>query len=416
MLPGKPYIGDFLPGQKAGMYYFSGNNNTTTNRYKIAVTPSATRSLSYDANGNLTSLPLTANSSLSCTWDAANRLVQIQQPTANGLQLTAFEYDGLGRRTRITEKLNGSVISDKQFVFDGLAMVEERDGNGNVVKEFFYEGFKILTGPNAGTYFYVRDHEGSIRAIINSSGVVVARYDYDSFGRMTLVSGIDIADFGFQGMYVLRVPGMAYPVNLTWARIYDPDLGRWWSRDWVESVNQYPGMGNNPMNNSDSLGLDINDVMRVTFTYPEDPITAQRRQWANESAARFQDEIIPRYGNWIAPDWSGGWRPSRHGGLAGPLSPIDAFDTAGMHHDIAYGHAGVQAGDPNSDCWKIKDPCARKKCYQKKAADNKLVNDALAATPPGLYGQLMRRGILLKIAPFNSKENVSYFLWHNPNN
>ena len=247
----------FFKGGKSRDVSFSGNNNTTTNRYKIAVTPSATRSLSYDLNGNLTSLSLTANSSLSCTWDARNRLAQIQRSTANGLHLTAFEYDGLGRRTRITEKLNGSVTSDKYFVFDGLAMVEERDGNGNIVKQFFDQGVKILTGPNAGTYFYVRDHEGNIRAIINSSGVVVARYDYDSFGRMTLVSGIDIADFGFQGMYVLRVAGMQYPINLTWARIYDPDLGRWWSKDWVESVNQYPGMGNNPVNYTDPLGLYI---------------------------------------------------------------------------------------------------------------------------------------------------------------
>ncbi len=242
----------------------------------------------FDANGNLTSLPLTANSSLSCTWDARDRLVQIQQSTANGLQLTTFEYDGLGRRTRIAKKLNGSLTSDKYFVFDGLAMVEERDGNGNVVKQFFDQGVKILTGPNAGTYFYTRDHEGNIREIINSAGVVVARYDYDSYGRMTLVSGVDLADFGFQGMYVLRVPGMAYPVNLTWKRVYDPDLGRWWSRDEIESVNQYPGMGNNAINYVDPLGL----VEVIPLTYEQSEQMRQNAEGQVESALKGIDTVL----------------------------------------------------------------------------------------------------------------------------
>jgi len=38
-------------------------------------------------------------------------------------------------------------------------------------------------------YYYTSDHEGSTREMCNSSGAIVARYSYDPYGRVTLVSG-----------------------------------------------------------------------------------------------------------------------------------------------------------------------------------------------------------------------------------
>ena len=108
----------------------------------------------------------------------------------------------------------------------------------------------------------------------------------------------------------------------------------------------------------------------------------------------FPNSWVPRYGKWGGPDWSGGWRSSQHGGANGPLSPIDALDAAAMRHDLAYGRWGIQPRDPNSECWKIKDPCARNRCYRKEVADNKLINDANAlAGRLGLNADLYIYGI-----------------------
>ena len=60
---------------------------------------------------------------------------------------------------------------------------------------------KLETGPNAGNYFYTRDHLGSIRELTDSSGNVRARYAYDPFGRRTKLTGDLEADFGFAGMF-----------------------------------------------------------------------------------------------------------------------------------------------------------------------------------------------------------------------
>ncbi len=86
-----------------------------------------------------------------------------------------------------------------------------------------------------------------------------ARYAYDPFGRRTKVSGDVDADFGFTGL--LWSP----EASLSFARFraYDPQLGRWLSRDPLrnaevrEGPNLYAYVGNEPVNNSDTEGLGV---------------------------------------------------------------------------------------------------------------------------------------------------------------
>jgi RHS repeat-associated protein len=76
-------------------------------------------------------------------------------------------------------------------------------------------------------YYFTHDHLGSVREMTNTSGALVARYDYDPYGRRTLVSGTDLADFGFTGDYYHATSGL----NLTLYRAYDANLGCWLRRD-----------------------------------------------------------------------------------------------------------------------------------------------------------------------------------------
>jgi len=93
--------------------------HSATNRYQITVTNRAVaKTLTYDPNGNLTTVSNTATGATTAyAWDAADRLVTITQ-SGDGTNLTSshFEYDGLGRRVRILELTNNTTLSDKRFV------------------------------------------------------------------------------------------------------------------------------------------------------------------------------------------------------------------------------------------------------------------------------------------------------------
>jgi YD repeat-containing protein len=153
-------------------------------------------------------------------WDAKNRLTAVNA----GSNRTEFTYDGMSRLAYIRQLQNGSEISFRRFVWHNGLICEERDKTGAIVnKRFFHEGVKLETGTNAGTYFYTRDHLGSIRELTDAGGNVRARYAYDPFGRRTKVSGDVDADFGYAGMLWSFEASLA----LTHFRDYDPNLGHW---------------------------------------------------------------------------------------------------------------------------------------------------------------------------------------------
>jgi RHS repeat-associated protein len=174
-----------------------------------------------------------------------------------GNQRTEFTYDGLSRRVAIRQLVNGSEVSRRRFVWCGDEICEERDGTGAVTKRFFPQGMKVESGPAAGNYYYTRDHLGSIRELIDGSGNVRARYEYDPWGRRTRLTGDMETDFGFAGMFWSAEANL----SLTHFRAYDPELGRWLSRDplpdaeMVEGPNLYVYVVNDPVNLSDPEGL-----------------------------------------------------------------------------------------------------------------------------------------------------------------
>ena len=91
------------------------------------------------------------------------------------------------------------------------------------------------------------------------TGNVRARYAYDPFGQRTKLMGDLETDFGFAGMLWVGEAGL----NLTRFRAYDPNLGRWLSRDPLkdaeveEGYNLYSYVHNNTVNFTDPLGLEL---------------------------------------------------------------------------------------------------------------------------------------------------------------
>ena len=108
-------------------------------------------------------------------------------------------------------------------------------------------------------YYYTRDHLGSVRELLNSSGTILTRYSYDAYGNTTTsyLSGSTDATFQYAGMQV-HLPSGKY---LTWRRIYDALIGRWFSRDPMRGAersqgpNLYEYVANNPIDDTDPSGL-----------------------------------------------------------------------------------------------------------------------------------------------------------------
>jgi len=263
---------------------------TATKNYQVTVGNAGTRSFNYDLNGNCLS-----DGVRTYVWDMADRLVSVTQ----GGQTTTWVYDGLGRRGQ--EKLNGVVT--KQWIYAGLALVEERDGANIVVRRCYPQGEEI----NGVPYYYTRDHLGSVRELTDASGDIVAAFDYDPYGRTTQTSGTLQPTFGFAGYQRHASTGL----YLTHYRAYDPDLGRWLSRDPIgeqgpDGPNLYTYVSNNPVNGVDPLGL-WNLFNPLTYGLPSNPGENpwnpfdSSAEWgataagASQGAQVWFDEVIPFY-------------------------------------------------------------------------------------------------------------------------
>jgi RHS repeat-associated protein len=217
-----------------------GSGNQGTASYDVDQA-SASKTLTYDANGNLT-----ADGVRTLEWDARNQLLAVSQ----GSHRSEFTYDGWRRRVRIVEKDSGVVTTNRQFVWCGSELCEERDTSGaTVTKRFFSQGVQ-----DTGTsYLYTSDHLGSVRELMDETGAVRARYDYDPWGLRTKASGDKDAAVGFTGHYEHAATGL----TLAPFRAYDSSLGLWISEDpagMIDGPLLYGYVGHNPIGYVDPTG------------------------------------------------------------------------------------------------------------------------------------------------------------------
>jgi len=106
------------------------------------------------------------------------------------------------------------------------------------------------------TYYLIYDRVGSLRAVVNSNGLIIKRIDYDSFGNVILDTDPSLkVPIGFAGgLYDSDTGLVRFGV-----RDYDPSIGRWTAKDPIDfaggDVNVYGYVGNNPVKWIDQWGL-----------------------------------------------------------------------------------------------------------------------------------------------------------------
>ena len=112
----------------------------------------------------------------------------------------------------------------------------------------------------ASTCYAVKDHLGSVCALVTAAGAVVASYTYDAWGNVSATINYSLLPvnfscrFLFHGGWYSEATGL-YQFRARW---YSPELGRWLSPDPIGlegGLNLYEFCGNNPVNNRDPSGL-----------------------------------------------------------------------------------------------------------------------------------------------------------------
>ncbi|QPJ62918.1 MAG: hypothetical protein G3M70_13960 [Candidatus Nitronauta litoralis] len=147
---------------------------------------------------------------------------------------------------------------------DQLNPIAELDGSGNITKRFIYASRAnvpdVMVIPagltNAGVYRIISDHLGSPRFVIDtSSGNTVQALDYDEWGNVLSDTNPGFQPFGFAGgIYDEDTKLVRFGF-----RDYDPQTGRWTSKDPIrfrgDIPNFYGYAFQNPINNFDLNGL-----------------------------------------------------------------------------------------------------------------------------------------------------------------
>lgn len=245
----------------------------------------------YDANGNRTGGFVGAQST-SATYDAQDRLstynafaytfkpngsLYQKKNTVTNYTYT-FNYDSVGNlkkyyqadvasavydhdgRDRVAGRYFNGAIDRRWIYMDKYRIAAELVGpSGNLGKRFIYGSKSNIPDyyvSSGQTYRVISDNLGSPRLVIRvSDGLLVSWVDHDEFGRVLTSSNMSIP-FGFAGgFYDGKTPLVRFG-----ARDYDPETGRWTSKDPIlfggREINLYGYSFMDPVNFIDPTGLD----------------------------------------------------------------------------------------------------------------------------------------------------------------
>ena len=180
-------------------------------------------SYSYNAYGEQTGRTL-AGTAYALGFDYDGQLKSITQGTA----VTSFGYHALGRR--VSRTASGTTTATQ---YAGGAPVTEMQGSSFTAA--YTIGNDLLRRNGEYPAF---DDLGSARAETNSSGTATATQDFDAFGNTVAGSGSTSGPYNFAGDWAYaslacpeRSRGGDAGLQHVGARYYDPQVGRFASRD-----------------------------------------------------------------------------------------------------------------------------------------------------------------------------------------
>ena len=275
-------------------------------------------SFTYDDNGNRIQ-KTKGTDTWDYTYDYANKLTKVEE---NDSTIGEYVYDGDGKRLQKTE--NSTTTT---FMYSGINPMYEENSTGSAC--YIYGPTGLITkrttiDQETNTYFYHKDHLGSTRLVTNSSKDIIATSTYHPFGETEVEEGSE--KYLYNGKEKDST-GLYY----YGARYYDPQIGRFTSRDPLSNgstsgSNRYAYCQNNPLRFIDPTGLQGMETFHCAYVIlPDGTISYELAEIFN----KLQDALSQM----SEDDWD-----SLNNLLAEDNTKIDAvsklLDMIGIKHDV----------------------------------------------------------------------------------
>lgn len=213
---------------------------------------------SYDEVGNMT-----VGLGQSYTYDGANRL----KTASNGN--SSFGYDGDGKRVKKIE--NGSSI---YYVYSAVLGQTVMEVNSSAVQtSYVYHDGRVVAQLNPDGQFYWRhiNHLGGTRAMTDTNGNLVYKAFHDPYGQILSEWSASGNNNLSRKKFTDYDRDTATGLDYAGARMYNSVRGRFLQSDPAGqasarkgsplSLNRYAYSGNNPINNTDSSGLNYDPFL-----------------------------------------------------------------------------------------------------------------------------------------------------------
>ena len=158
------------------------------------------------------------------TYSAANRLVAI----SNQQSAISYGYNGVG--DRLQQTVDDVTTNYAVDIAGGLTQVLS-DGTNS----YLYGVGRIAQYTGAVPEYFLADALGSVRQLVNQSGVVTLAKDYQPYGEVLNQAGVGNSSYGFTGE-ITDLTGLIY----LRARFYSPSQGRLLSKDIWQGDDNLP--------------------------------------------------------------------------------------------------------------------------------------------------------------------------------
>jgi len=188
----------------------------------------------------------------SVEWDAKNRLRKVTRKSDSAV-VAEYTYDCHSRRMR-KEISNGGLDTNQtngttEYFYHGWQVLEERDGSGNLLKQFVYGNYidepwvlddrsssqtigDLNDGSGSDRLFYSSSTQYSVHALTDEDGVVTEGYIYDGFGRQVVITSAGTDGNWFTTDDVFSIEGDSAVGNeYMWTgRRWNPEIENQWFR------------------------------------------------------------------------------------------------------------------------------------------------------------------------------------------
>lgn len=328
--------------------------NTTSYGYDTAWKDKLTSvngsAIAYDNLGNPTSYL-----GKTFVWEGRN-LVSYEDDS----YAISYEYDENGMRYRqtVTDKENDiQIVYDYLWVDGKLVAMTLTDSFGVWDYKYLYNsadelsGFLVTGTDNyleenySISYYYTKNAQGDITGVVNSTGEKIVSYNYDAFGKRSVVSVSEAPEIFTEGFfinpaYLLHLYTMSQVLSAPFAyrgycydqytglyylqsRYYDPEIGRFINADdttylnatgTVLGCNLFVYCENDPMNSVDPRG-----------EYSKSKAATYAQKWWNSYNPSYKANRGGDCANFVSQCL-----------YAGNLCKMTGTGSSGWHHYVLY--------------------------------------------------------------------------------